>query len=38
MQEQGYLSTACMYIKKALANPQTLWNSLSFALHKFSIY
>lgn len=39
MQEQeGYLSTACMYIKKALANLQMLWNSFSFAVHKFSIY
>lgn len=38
MQEEGgYLSIACVYIKKALAYLWMLWNSLSFAVHKFSI-
>lgn len=37
-EEEGYLSTACAYIKKALAYLWMLWDSLSFAVRKFSIY
>lgn len=37
-EEEVYLSTACMYIKESLAHLQTLWNRLSFAVHKFPIY
>lgn len=37
-EEEGYLSTAYVYTKKALAHIRELWNILSFSVHKFSIY